>query len=45
MEATYEIGIPHPDCTLHTDLTHQQTVHPPERELHELDTLILEVSS
>ena len=38
-ERTHQIGIPHPNGILHADLAHQQAVHPPERELHELDVL------
>ena len=39
----YEVGIPHPNGILHTYLPHQQTIHPSERELHELDVLGLQV--
>ena len=35
----HQIGIPHPYGILHAYFTHQETVHPPERELHELDVL------
>ena len=40
---TYQICIPHPDRVLHAYLAHEQTVHPSERELHELDVLSLEM--
>ena len=39
LSSTHQIGIPHPHGVLHTDLAHQQAVHPPERKLHKLDPL------
>jgi hypothetical protein len=40
---TYEVCVPHPDSILYTYLPHQQTVHPPEAELHIFNAFILEV--
>ena len=37
----YQIGIPHPDGTLDTDLSHQETIHPPKGELHIFDALFI----
>ena len=37
----YQIGIPHPDGTLDTDLSHQETIHPPKSELHIFDALFI----
>jgi hypothetical protein len=38
-----QVGIPHPDGILHADFSHQQTIHPSKRELHEFDILGVEV--
>ncbi len=40
---TYEVGIPHSDGILHADFAHEETVHPPKRELHELDVLCVQM--
>jgi len=40
---TYKVSIPHPDNILYAELSHEEAVHPPERELDKLDALILEV--
>ena len=39
----HQIGIPHPDCILYTNLAHKETIHPAERKLHEFDVLGLKV--
>lgn len=35
----YQVRIPHANGVLHADLSHQQAVHPSERELHKFDVL------
>lgn len=39
----YKICVPHADGMLKGDLPHQQTVHPPERELNKFDMFRLKV--
>lgn len=40
---TYEVGVPHADGILHADFPHEQAIHPPEGELHELHVLRLQM--
>ena len=40
---TCEVGIPHADRVPHTDLAHEEAVHPPETELDELDAFSFHV--
>lgn len=40
---SYKVSIPHADGMLKGDLSHQQTVHPPKRELNKLDMFRLKV--
>lgn len=42
-EKTDQVCVPHAHCAFGWDLAHQETVHPSECELHELDSLFLEV--
>ena len=42
-KATNQVSIPHAYRILHADLSHEQTIHPTECELHKLDVLRLEV--
>lgn len=39
----YKVGVPHADGMLESNLSHQQAVHPPERELNKLDMFRLKV--
>ena len=43
LSGTYQIGVPHSDGILYADFPHQQAVHPPKRELHELDVLYFQM--
>ena len=43
MDQTYKVCIPHPDRVLYADLSHKQTIHPTEAELHIFDAFILKV--
>ena len=45
IDRTYQIRVPHSDRVLHAYLPHEQTVHPSERKLHELDVLRLQMRS
>lgn len=40
-----QIGVPHADRALYTDLAHEQAIHPAKGELHVFDALFLEVRS
>ena len=42
-EGTHEVRVPHPDRVLDANLAHEETVHPPEGELHELYVLRIQV--
>lgn len=41
--STYQISVPHPDSVFHRNFSHEETVHPAEAELDELDTLVLQM--
>lgn len=43
IKRTYQICIPHPYRTFYTYLSHQQAIHPSERKLHKLDSLLLKM--
>lgn len=40
---THKVGVPHPNNVLDAQLAHEQAVHPSERKLDKLDTLLPEV--
>lgn len=42
-ERTHEVRIPHADNVLDAQLAHEEAVHPSERELDELDALLLQM--
>lgn len=40
---SHHVSVPHPDGVLDAYLPHEETVHPPEAELYELDVFFLHV--
>ena len=42
-DETYKVCIPHPNCVLDANLSHKQTIHPPEAELHVFNAFVLKV--